>query len=105
MIRAETFCIAEESFLNAILRQKVESARKPLQNPVIPELCEVFYADLLQVSAYCSIMARRDDDPAILLTRRVAQHLPEARLFHGLLLPLVEYQQARMIARSLCANF
>ena len=53
MIRAETFCIAEESFLNTILRQKVESARNPLQNPVIPEFCDVFHADFLQVSANC----------------------------------------------------
>ena len=65
----------------------------------------MFHADLLQVSAYCPIMARGDDDLAIFLTRCMPKHLPEGRLFYGLLLRFVEYQQARMIARFLRADF
>jgi len=50
-------------------------------------------------------MAGRYYDLAVLLSQRVAQHLPEGVLFHGLLLRLIEYKQSGMIAGRLRAHF
>ena len=56
----------------------VESTREPLKNPVVTEFGDVLDANLFEVGANRAIVARGNDDLAVRLASRMAQHLPES---------------------------